>query len=147
MSGSIEKIKLYREKGAAGTELREGRLIENLGLEGDFYARGGERQLSLLAAESLEQAAGAKERGLCFLRFKENISIRGLTPGLLRPGARFGAGESVLEITGETKHCHEECALYQAGKRCSLAGLSLFAKVVKGGVIRTGDEFVLSDCM
>jgi MOSC domain-containing protein YiiM len=44
-----------------------------------------------------------------------------------------------LEITGEAKRCHEECGLYRAGKTCPLAGKSLFAKVLKSGVIRAGD--------
>ena len=138
MDGTIERITAYPEKGAAGTDLAEARLVENSGLEGDFHAKGGERQLSLLFAESRDQIAGQKEKGLCFSRFKENISIRFLDPASLKPGVRVDAGDAVLEITGETKHCHEECGLYSAGKTCPLAGKSLFAKVLKSGVIRIG---------
>ena len=140
MGGIIERIRAYPEKGAAGTELPEGRLIENLGLEGDFHAKGGERQISLLLIESREQIADSKERGLCFSRFSENIAIRGLGITALTPGKRLSAGEAVLEITGETKHCHEECTLYEAGKHCPLAGQSLFARVVKSGIVRVGDR-------
>jgi len=138
MSGIIERIKAYAEKGDAGKELSEGRLIENLGLEGDFHAAGGERQISLLFAENPGSAAGKNEKGLCSLRFKENIAIRGIES--VTPGARLAAGEAILEITGETKHCHAECALFEEGKRCSLAGQSLFAKVARGGIIRPGDK-------
>ena len=134
----------YPQKGAGGIELNEGRLIENLGLEGDRHAKGGERQVSLLFVENPEKTTDSKpgaEKGLCFERFKENIAIRRQSPfsEYAAPGARLAAGEAVLEITGETKHCHEECTLFEAGKRCSLAGRNLFAKVVKSGVIRTGD--------
>jgi cyclic pyranopterin phosphate synthase len=139
MSGIIESIKAYPAKGEAGRELAEGRLIENLGLEGDFYARGGERQLSLILSECRDMLAEQKKRGLCFSRFRENISVSGLAPDALRPGVRLEAGEAALEITGETKHCHEECSLYEEGKLCSLAGLNLFARVVKSGLIQAGN--------
>ena len=141
MRGIIEGIKVYSAKGEAGKELTEARLIENAGLEGDFHATGGERQISLLFAESSRPVRETNEKGLCTSRFKENITIRREAPyGGAAPGGRFAVGDALLEISGETKHCHEECALFQAGKRCSLAGLNLFAKVLKGGVIRVGDE-------
>ena len=136
--GRIEKIKIYPAKGEAGKDLAEVRLIENLGLEGDYYAKGGERQISLLFTED---SGAVKEEGLCTSRFKENITIRRPQTECQAPfsGIRLAAGEAMLEISGETKHCHEECPLYQAGKRCSLAGKNLFAKVIRGGIIHTGD--------
>ena len=142
MKGIIEKIIVYPEKGSAGKELAEARFIENLGLEGDFHATGGERQLSLLVSGEQEylNLTGQKEKGLCFSRFKANIVIRGLSADSFTPGARLTVADAILEITGETKRCHEECALYQVGKTCSLAGRSLFAKVLKSGIIRANDS-------
>ena len=140
MTGIIESIRLYPGKGEAGRELVEARLIENLGLEGDFHAKGGERQLSLILAETRDELMAQEERGLCFSRFKENITIRGPEPKELRPGSRFKAGEALLEISGENKRCHQECSLYEAGRQCPLAGKSLFARVLKSGIIRTGDR-------
>ena len=137
MSGKIEKIVVYPAKGTSGTELTEARLVENSGLEGDFHADGSDRQLSILFAESRE-AAGIHGEGLCLKRFKENLSIRGLVSPDVKPGTRLSAGDTVLEITCEVKHCHEECTLYQEGKRCSLSGLNLFARVVKSGIICVG---------
>ena len=140
MNAIIEKIRIFPEKGSAGTEAAEARLIENMGLEGDFHATGGDRQVSLLFAETRGQLTEQKEKGLCFSRFKENISIRGMAPDAVKTGARLGAGEAILEITGKTKRCHGECPLYDSGKPCPLAGRSLFAKVIKSGVIRTGEQ-------
>ena len=140
MNGKIEKIIVYPAKGTAGLELAKARLVEGAGLEGDFHADGGDRQLSLLFAESRE-AAGIYRQGLCITRFKENLSIRGLVSPDVKPGTRLLiGGEALLEITGEVKHCHEECTLFKEGRRCPLSGLNLFAKVVKGGLIRTGDS-------
>jgi cyclic pyranopterin phosphate synthase len=140
--GTIETIKVYSKKGDAGKELAEARLIENLGLEGDFHATGGERQVSLLCAESRDALVKQKEKGLCFSRFKENLSIRGMARNELRSGVRLEATGAALEITGETKRCHTECSLYEEGKPCPIAGQSLFAIVLKGGVIRAGDGVI-----
>ena len=142
MNGKIECIKIYTAKGEAGKELAEARLIENFGLEGDRHAKGGDRQISVLLSEYRDQISTLKETGLCIARFRENISIRFLDPAAIKSGIHLAVGDAekiVLEITGETKHCHEECALHEAGTPCPLAGLNLFARVMKGGVIRIGD--------
>ena len=156
MKGTIERIRVYPEKGAAGRDLTEGRLIEGLGLEGDFHAVGGERQISLLLADIYEETMAGKEKGLCFSRFKENLFIRRRTPANpgsgetfpefdgIRPGLELFAGEAILKITGETKHCHEECSLYRQGRQCPLAGMNLFAKVEKSGIIGIGTEIGLT---
>ena len=148
----IETIRAYPEKGAAGRELSEAHFVANFGLEGDFHAVGGERQVSLFIAEIRDEIQSQKEsghedsgpeiRGLCFSRFRENITIRGLDMDALAPGTRLEIGEAVLEITGETKRCHEECPLYETGKLCALAGRSLFAKVVKSGIVCVGDRVI-----
>ena len=143
MNGIIEKIKAYPARGEAGRELSEAYLVENSGLKGDFYATGGERQISLLIAEIKELMDQQKEKGLCFSRFKENITIRGIEANVLQKGVRLYAGEAELEITGETKQCYQECPLFEAGKTCLLAGMSLFAKVKKSGVIRAGERISL----
>ena len=146
MKGIVEKIRIYTEKGAAGIELADAHLIENLGLEGDL-ARGGERQVSVLFAETRAQMEELREKGLCLSRFKENITV-GCKEKCkeLKPGDRLSAGEAVLEISGESKRCHGECALFEAGKPCSLAGMSLFAKVIKSGRIRNGDRIYQQTC-
>jgi MOSC domain-containing protein YiiM len=154
MDGQVIGIRAYPAKGEAGIKLKEGKFLENLGLEGDFHAKGGDRQVSLLCAETRDLMIKQKERGLCFSRFKENITIRFLDDNIPRFGARLEAGEgvstensAVLEITGETKSCHKECSLYQAGKRCPLSGMSLFAKVIKGGIIRVGDSVTVKSVL
>ena len=146
MKGIVGKIRIYPEKRAAGFELMEARLIEGHGLEGDCHAQGGERQISILFAESREMITSAKEKGLCFPRFNENITIEGMSSSQFAPGTRLYAGDAILEISSETKRCHKECGLYknyEDGKNCPLAGINLFAKVVKGGLIRAGARISL----
>jgi MOSC domain-containing protein YiiM len=148
MYGKIEKIMAYSGKGDAGNELAEARLVENMGLEGDCHAKGGERQITLILAETLRQlndlpangqnVNGLKVRGLCSSRFRANISISGSND--MSAGQRLEAGEAILEITGETKRCYEECPLHKEGKTCVLAGKNLFARVLKSGIIHPGDD-------
>jgi len=137
MCGYIQRIKIFTEKGSSGLELTQGQLIKNLGLDGDIHAKGGERQISLLFAGNL--ITGQQEQGLCLSRFKENLKVCFHKSILIQTGTCLGVGEAVLEITGETKHCYEGCPLFNAGNPCSLAGLNLFAKVIKSGIIRVGD--------
>ena len=144
MDGCIERIRIYPDKASDGIELAEVRLVENLGLEGDFRAKGGERQVSLIPAECLVLIKSPAEKGLCFARFKENLCLGGLSPADLKPGVNLAIGGALLEISTESKHCHEDCSLHMKGQKCVLAGLHLFAKVVKGGVIRTGDRIEIT---
>ena len=145
-NGVVERIRIFPAKGEAGKELTEGRLIKDRGLEGDYHATGGDRQISLLFIDGLESITDDQKKGLCLSRFRENISVRGIKSA--EPGARFSVGEAArkaagraaLEITGEIKHCHEACSLYEAEKSCPLAGMNLFAKVTGSGIIRVGDS-------
>ena len=137
MRGLIERIRVYPAKGEMGRDVPEAHLIENMGLEGDFHAKGGERQISLLfSGGSIDSQ---DEQGLCSVRFRENICINFSGPVFIKAGLRLTIGKAILEITGETKYCHEGCPLYEEGKQCSLAGLNLFARVLESGFIRVGE--------
>jgi MOSC domain-containing protein YiiM len=144
LEGTVEGIRVFPAKGKTGIEQNEGRFIENLGLEGDYHASGGERQISLsFFKRDIERMFAENKTPLCFIRFNENITIMGLDVSNIQSGTRLSSGDVVLEITEATKHCHEECELFKAGETCSLAGLNLFARVVKGGTIHVGDRIDL----
>ena len=138
MFGIVERIRYYPEKGKTGVELSTGHLMKNLGLEGDYHAGGGERQISILFTETRGKIISSKEQALCFTRFRENITIN--CSGQIAPGTKLAIGEALIEITGETKKCHDGCSLNENEKSCPLRGLNPFAKVVQSGFIRTGDS-------
>ena len=148
----IDKIKMFPGKGQPGQDLAKARLIAHYGLEGDYHATGTpddkEKQLTILSSETRDEITRCintgKDTGLCFTRFAENITIRGLDLDMLTTGVCLLAGEAVLEITGEEKRCHK-CPLYESGKQCPIAGKHLFAKVTKSGDIQTGDEIRVSN--
>lgn len=139
MQGTVKKLTRYANKGQPGEALRSIRLIEDLGMEGDFYAKGGSRQISLLSEEDRQWMAAQSEPGLCFARYRENILFEYLPPALLVPGIRLKIGEALLEISAEAKHCFEQCSLSGSGRRCALAGRSIFACVIQGGTVSIGD--------
>lgn len=140
IAGTVAGIVCYTEKNKTGTPLQSATLRANMGMEGDFHADGGERQLSLLSSEAIQWMRMQTEPGLCFARFKENLRFNGLPMERLRVGTRLKAGETILEISGESKHCHPECPLFSGGHACRLSAQSLFARVVQGGRIEVGNK-------
>ena len=137
-SGFVVRLIRYPARGMEAETIQSALFTEGRGIEGDCHAIGGERQLSLLSGESRAWMKTQTIKGLCFSRFKENITTRGLDLEAIGKGMRLEAGEAVIEISGETKHCHEECPLFSAGMACRIAGQSLFAKVIKSGEVKTG---------
>lgn len=142
MNGKVARIIRYVEKGKAGEQLDEAKLITGLGLEGNIK-QGGERQLCLLSAQARSWMENQIEKGLCFDRFKENILVDGLPLEELRNGDRLAIGEAVLRVSGYAKKCFDECALFRKGIQCHLSRCAVFAAVERGGIIRAGDRQVL----
>ena len=81
------------------------KLVVDHGVEGDAHAGPWHRQVSLLADESIEKMRAAcpdVDPGA----FGENVTTEGLVLYELPVGARFYAGESLLEVTQIGKECH-----------------------------------------
>jgi len=116
-------------------------LIENLGVEGDFHAKGGDRQVSLLSSESIQEM---RDKGLTLTdgAFGENIITEGIGLISLKVGQRFFIGEAELEITKIGKECVRRCEIfYQAGD-CIMPREGIFAKVLKGGLVLPGVKII-----
>lgn len=133
ISGKVAGIICYPAKDKAEIILQEVTLRQNLGMEGDFHADGGERQISLLSRDAREWMRAQSEKGLCFTRYKENFSLDGIPMERLRIGSRIKMGEAILEISAKKTRCHSECPLFSRGAACRLAKEGLYARVVKSG--------------
>lgn len=48
--------------------------------------------------------------------------------------------EATVEITRIGKDCHRRCAIYYRMGDCIMPKEGVFAKVIKGGLIRVSDE-------
>jgi len=78
--------------------------------------------------------------GLCTGRFAENITTEGINLYELPVGSRFTIGCCEFEVTQIGKACHQNCAIFQQQADCVMPREGIFARIIKGGRIRTGDE-------
>ena len=134
----ISENKGERKKPVATVELRE-----NHGIVGDAHAGDWHRQVSLLAQESIDKM---RALGLDVNAgdFAENITTSGIDLVGLPIGSRLQVGETLLEVTQIGKECHTRCAIfYQAGD-CVMPKEGIFARVLKGGVVKPGDRVEVS---
>jgi FdhD protein len=143
----IVSIATSKKKGTRKTCVKEAELIPDHGIDGDAHAGKWHRQVCFLASESIEKA---RSGGLdvTFGDFAENIATTGIDWKNVPVGTRLKLGEKALvEVTQIGKECVKKCAIfYQAGD-CIMPREGVFARVLEGGIIRTGDkiEFILSD--
>lgn len=151
MKGRICSINLSKNKGTGKNPVNESRLIKDLGLETDAHFGPGIRQVSLLALESINEQNSrliAKELKPSLKKgdFAENITTQGIRLLGLKIGDRLKLGARVvLEISKIGKECHKRCAIYYKIGDCIMPREGIFAKVIKGGVIRTGDSIKASN--
>lgn len=139
----IVSIAISRRKGTRKMPVAETRLIEDYGLEGDAHAGKWHRQVSFLAAESI---AGARASGLevTFGDFAENIATTGVDWKNLPLGTRVRLGPTArVEITQIGKECHKKCAIYYQAGDCIMPREGVFARVLEGGKIRSGDAVAI----
>ncbi len=149
--GEVVSVNLNSTKGAPKRPVDEIELIVDLGPKGDAHAAPGDRQVSLLAAESIERARSEFERSgkACEATgglqlgpgsFAENITTRGVDLVALSPGDRLRVGEeAVLAITKIGKDCHRRCAIYYKTGDCIMPSEGVFARVERAGAVKPGD--------
>ena len=116
-------------------------LIEGEGIRGDAHAGFDHRQVSLLADESVAKMRAKGLQDLLPGAFGENLVTRGIDLLSLQIGDRLRVGgEVVLEVTQIGKECVDRCAIYYQAGDCIMPREGIFARVVKGGRVRPGDE-------
>ena len=141
MMAEIIAVCKSREKGTRKEPTAEGLLREDYGLVGDAHADCcTHRQVSLLAIESIN-----KMRSLGFDispgDFAENLTTEGIDLVSLPVGTRTSIGEEViLEVTQIGKECHTGCAIYHQIGKCIMPKEGVFARVIRGGLVRAGDK-------
>ncbi|MBN1278888.1 MAG: MOSC domain-containing protein [Chlorobium sp.] len=142
--GVIEAVCMSTEKGVVKEAVGEIVLREGWGIEGDAHAGDWHRQVSLLAAESIDRMR-AKVPDLDHGMFAENIVTRGVDMLSLSPGDLLQAGDGVvLEVTQIGKECHNDgCAIQRATGDCIMPREGVFCRVVQGGQLRAGMSFAI----
>ena len=142
--GTVVGVCISSKKSVRKKNIGSGVLIENYGLEGDAHGDAEtHRQVSLLAIESIKkmQDMGAK---VGIGDFAENLATEGINLLSLPIGAQIKVGmEAILEITQHGKVCHTPCAIYYQAGMCIMPQEGIFARVLHGGPIKTGDEIIV----
>jgi len=120
-------------------DVGEGYLREGYGLEGDAHAGLSEREVSLLAWESIERLS--KEHGVDAGPgdFAENLTTQGIDLVSLPLGTRLRTGEAMLEVVQIGKPPHV-AHTYNFQGLSILPTEGIFCRVIEGGRVRKGDE-------
>ena len=140
--GKLLAINISKERGTEKREVPQAELVADYGIMGDAHAGKWHRQVSLLSAEKIDafRARGAQiDNGA----FGENLIISGFDFKNLPLGTRFCIGDAILEMTQIGKQCHSHCAIYKRMGECIMPKEGVFAVVIRGGQIHTGDEVKL----
>ena len=139
--GRVISINISPGKGEKKTPLcGSGELIAGHGLKNDGHSGNWHRQVSLLAIESIEKMRKSGLSVGCG-DFAENITTSGIDLVDLKPGQLIKIGEAiVLKITQIGKVCHNRCAIYYQTGDCIMPKEGIFAEVISGGKVKSGDR-------
>lgn len=141
-SGIVTAVCTSDIKGVQKKDVGSIELIEDFGISTDAHAGKWHRQVSLLSQEKVDEF-NAKGADVTAGAFGENILVRGFDFKSLPVGTRFQCNNVVLEMTQIGKECHSHCQIYHKMGTCIMPREGVFAKVIHGGTINTGDEFVM----
>jgi MOSC domain-containing protein YiiM len=129
------------KKGTRKEPIADGYIRQDYGLAGDAHADcTTHRQVSLLAMESIN-----KMRRLGYDvgpgDFAENLTTEDIELISLPVGTELCVGnEVILEISQIGKECHTGCAIFRQVGKCVMPKEGVFARVIRGGTVRVGDE-------
>lgn len=137
--GVVKAVCISDKRGVEKKAIKEGHFLVDFGIEGDAHGGKWHRQVSLLSYDKVrtfdEQGANIEDGA-----FGENLVVEGLDFRNLPVGTRLFAGTVELVMTQIGKECHSHCAIYKRMGDCIMPREGVFAEVVKGGIIRPGDE-------
>jgi MOSC domain-containing protein YiiM len=145
-TGVVVSLNCSTVKGVAKTPVRSVVLVEGHGVDTDAHAGPGDRQVSLLAIESIrkqKECSQVKKPDFQINAgdFAENITTEGIALAALKVGDRLNiGGAAVLEISKIGKECHKYCAIYYKIGDCIMPREGIFAKVITGSEIAVGDR-------
>jgi MOSC domain-containing protein YiiM len=140
MIATVLAVCKSKDKGTKKKPVESGLVKEEFGLVDDAHADcTTHRQISLLAEESIEKM---RQMGLKVGPgdFAENLTTQGIDLPALPIGTRLLVGKEVLlEVSQIGKECHTKCAIFQQVGTCIMPLEGVFARVIRGGVVKPGD--------
>ncbi|MEN4017052.1 MAG: MOSC domain-containing protein [Methanobacterium sp.] len=144
MAAEVIAVCKSEKKQTKKVDIGDACLKENYGIIGDAHGDfNTHRQVSLLAIESIDKM---RDLGLNVNPgdFAENLTTAGIDLTILPIGTKLLVGEKViLEVTQIGKECHTRCAIYHQAGDCVMPKEGIFARVIKGGPVKSGDKIEL----
>lgn len=138
----VISVNISEKKGVIKIPVNEILITEN-GVDKDAHAGDWHRQVSLLAKESIDKFEEVMGRKLEYGEFAENITTEGITLYTMKPGDKIKIADVEMEVTQIGKECHGSgCAIFTKVGKCVMPKEGIFAKVIKTGVIKPGDEII-----
>ena len=137
--GKVIAVCISPEKGTPKKNVGGALFQKEFGLVGDAHAGKWHRQVSLLSFDKIEEfrKKGAEvDDGA----FGENLVVEGFDFKQLPVGTKLKCNDVLLEITQIGKECHHGCNIFQKMGDCIMPREGVFARVLQGGSISSGDE-------
>jgi len=145
IKGKIKAISISKDRGTRKYNIPSAELIAGFGIEGDAHAGNWQRQVSLLADESIVKMR-VKGINVTAGDFAENITTEGINLQSLTIGNKLKLGPvAEVEITQLGKECHNRCAIFHRVGDCIMPREGVFAKVTKPGQIKVSNTIEVID--
>ncbi len=101
-----------------------------------------DRPVSLMSLDARREVDQAVARGLCYRRFKADITL--VCDQMPPTDARLKSGDLILVILQERKKCWPECELWQDHQPCPLIEGVRYARVESPGSLCLNDHLEVS---
>lgn len=137
--GKITAICVSDKRGVQKHYVEQVSLKEDWGIVGDAHAGNWHRQVSILDQEIIDDF-NKKGADVTPGAFGENLIVSSLDVLSLSIGSYLQVRDALLEITQRGKECHDHCQIYYKMGECIMPKTGMFAKVLRGGEIKVGDE-------
>lgn len=139
LAGEVIAVCTSAEKGVRKQSVDSIELEVGTGVVGDAHSGAWHRQVSLLPDEPVDELRQVLPN-LKAGDFAENILTRGLDLKSLPVGTVISVGETLLAVTQIGKKCHNDCEIKRLVGKCAMPSEGIFTVVIRGGVVRPGDE-------
>jgi TatD DNase family protein len=137
--GTVRAVCISAEKGTPKRNVGSAEFAVRHGLKGDAHAGDWHRQVSLLSYQKIADFR-AKGADVDDGAFGENLVVEDIDFSKLPVGTILHCGDVILEMTQIGKECHSHCEIFKRMGDCIMPREGVFAKVIRGGTIKIGDE-------